>query len=112
MTSKTMRDKYITLVSISALVSSMMGLPQQSACSSEESEKTSDTSTAAFDKGCKLLKSSDALKAIGQFDLALKASPKNSMAYCKRGECNAFLERKERALQDYNKAIELDPKNA
>jgi len=48
-------------------------------------------------------------EAIGQFDLALKARPDFSDAYCNRGNSLGQMRRYPEALADQSRAIELDP---
>src|SRR5687768_1855804 len=66
----------------------------------------------AYGKGCKFLQQSDARKAIEQFNKVIKSDPKNSMAFCKRGEAYAFMNNDKLAMKDYNTAIRLNSKNA
>ena len=58
-----------------------------------------------------LLKKGDAHKLLSRANICIKAYPNEAAGYHYRGVANADLEKFEEAVEDCNKALELNPNN-
>src|SRR5437870_13882203 len=66
----------------------------------------------AYKHGKDLLEKKDYTGAIRALDRAISLNPKFALAYVSRGKAYDKLGQHQRGIDDYNKAISLDPKSA
>lgn len=62
------------------------------------------------DRGCVHMAAGNLKSAIEDFDRAIAADPKSSMAYSNRAAAYSKMGNVQRALEDYGRAIDSDPK--
>ena len=67
------------------------------------------TPTEYLDRGMKALEARDYIRAVQEFNEAIKLEPANGTAYLNRGLAHFRLQKVEEALADTNRAIELLP---
>lgn len=68
-------------------------------------------SQRAFDRAMQQIRSSDWDSAHKELTFAIEKSPAYATAYSNRGLVNFHLSNKKRALDDFNKAISIEPNN-
>src|SRR5689334_3833401 len=82
-----------------------------------EAKETGDTSSDHNNKGVELAQQHQYEAAINEFNLALKANPKNAKAYVNRGSIFRAMHAQAQdgqfddAIKDFTKAIEIAPKD-
>jgi tetratricopeptide (TPR) repeat protein len=70
---------------------------------------TPDEAAASFNKGKLLAQQKDYAGAIGSYTRAIELSPKWAEVYVQRGIALRMIGRLDRAIEDFDKAAELDP---
>lgn len=65
-----------------------------------------------LNKGLEYMRKGAYNEAIGEFDKALEAEPRNDEIYSSRGLAYANKGDHDQAIEDYTKAISINPKNA
>ena len=73
---------------------------------------STEGSASSFNKGIELFEAENWSMAIDQFTLALQVNPQLKYAHYFRGNAYNHLEQYQRAVQDYDKEIELYPNDA
>src|SRR5215471_17775361 len=69
-----------------------------------------DPAEEAYQDGVRLAKEGLSKEAIAAFDKAIRLKPTYAEAYAARGSMHNRLVENERAIQDFNEAIRLNPK--
>jgi tetratricopeptide (TPR) repeat protein len=64
----------------------------------------------AFERGLQAAEENQFQRAIGEFNQAIEANPKDAEAYVQRARCNSRLKDYAAAISDCNKALKIDPK--
>ena len=75
-------------------------------------KNATEGSASSFNKGIELFEAENWSMAIDQFTLALQVNPQLKYAHYFRGTAYNYLEQYQRAVQDYDKEIELYPNDA